>query len=115
MTKIQRRVTGKHLGSQICEALGVDPSNVSKVVLTAEYNDLAYVDITMIPLEDEGEAIAMKLAEHFTPRYRIVPHSQVDGHFIIEDTMTGFYCGLIKESPELLQDTLLRMNSWGRL
>lgn len=114
MTKIHRRITGAKLGESICKALGVDPTNVSEVKVTAHCNDLAYVDITLVATEDDGEALVNVLSEYYKPRYVIVPHEHVVGHYIIKDTRTGVYCGGMAESEEELQLSARRMNNWER-
>lgn len=56
-------------GRLICEAVGIDPGKVSKLVLTSEANEVDVLELTMhTPIDEDG---VLEVLEELC-RYRLV-------------------------------------------
>lgn len=75
-----KRITGSDLGTDLCKALGFDPSNVTKLSIHAEYGDLARVNVELIPTDEQGKRIAGILAneEYTLVKQNRKPHKESD-------------------------------------
>ena len=53
-----KRASGIDLGTQLCEALGLNASHITKLSIHAEYGDVARVRVELIPTDEQGNRIA---------------------------------------------------------
>lgn len=54
-------MTGQELGTQLCEALGLDPSDVLSLTLRCGVDDLAVVTVERVVTDEDGIAIGTSL------------------------------------------------------
>lgn len=68
-------VTSHGVGRLVCEALGIDPKRVSRLVITLEASDVVRVEVDRLPTEEEIRAACAVLQQH-RDALQIVNHSQ---------------------------------------
>lgn len=57
-------VSGRELGTKICEALGLDPNKVSKVTLECSADDVAKVTVHSAVYEEEAKEVSEIMTQY---------------------------------------------------
>lgn len=63
--------SGRTLGAALCEALGINPTNVRRIVVDCSANGVALVEVTCYVETDQEPGVKEVLA-----KYRLVPNEE---------------------------------------